>query len=73
MICIIHKHHLAVTIGMYKRQKLDAVHLEEKFAHVGTCEGWEKDEFEVDALHVSFHDAQLVFKELEQNVILVQV
>lgn len=39
MICIIHKHHLAVTIGMYKRQKLDAVHLEEKFAHVGTCEG----------------------------------
>lgn len=73
MVRVVHEHHLAIAVRVHERQELDAVHLEEELAHVGAREGGEKDELEVDALHVGLHDAQLMLEKLEQNVILVQV
>ena len=72
-IFIIHEHYLPITVWMSKWHHIYTMHLLQKLAHVGACKCGKQYKFEIDSLDFRLCEAKFVFKELKQNMILMQI
>lgn len=67
------EHDLSITVWVHERQEFYLMHLKNEFSHVGACQCWEKNKFEVDSLDLRLNKVKFVLEELEENMVLMKV